>query len=73
MGSVKKHGLPSLACGRHSSFQNVSIQLFQCAHDKLDDLMLANDPRLIGIKSKSDEYVAKMMESVAKAALGWFP
>ena len=42
------------------SSQNSSIQLFQCEHDKLDDLMLANDPRLM---VKSEE--AKLMESVA--------
>ena len=33
--------------GSNISSQNASIQLFQCAHDKLDDLMLANDPRLV--------------------------
>ena len=51
------------------SSQNASIQLFQCAHDKLGDLMLTNDPRLM---AKSDKYVAKLMESVAviKVAIG---
>ena len=51
------------------SSQNASIELFQCAHDKLGDLMLANDPRLT---AKSEEYVAKLMESVAaiKVAVG---
>ena len=48
--------------GSKISSQNASIQLFPCAHDKLGDLMLANDPRLV---AKSDEYVAKLMESVA--------
>ena len=42
------------------SGQNASIQLFQCVHNKLGDLMLANDPRLM---VKSEE--AKLMESVA--------
>ena len=44
------------------SSQNASIQLFQCAHDKLSDLMLANDPKFM---EKSVEYVAKIIESVA--------
>ena len=41
---------------------NAIIQLFQCAHDKLGDLMLANDPRFM---AKSEYYLAKLMESVA--------
>ena len=55
--------------GSNISSQNASIQLFQCAHDKLGDLMLANDPRLM---AKSEEYVAKLMKSVAgiKVAVG---
>ena len=55
--------------GSNISSHNASIQLFQCAHDKLCDLMLANDPRLM---AKSEEYVAKSMESVAviKVAVG---
>ena len=55
--------------GLNISSQNASIQLFQNAHDKLGDLMLANDPRL---KAKSEDDVAKLMESVAviKAAVG---
>ena len=44
--------------GSNISSQNASIQLFQCAHDKLGDLMLANDPRLM---AKLKEYVAKLM------------
>ena len=42
--------------------QNASIQLFQCAQDKLGDLMLASDPRLM---AKSESYVAKLMELIA--------
>ena len=44
------------------SSQNAGIQLLQCAHDKLGDLMLVNDLRLM---AKSEEYVAKLMDSVA--------
>ena len=39
--------------------RNGSIRLFQCAHEKFGDLMLANDPRLM---AKSEEYVVKLME-----------
>ena len=55
--------------GLNISNNNASKQLFQCAHDKLGDFMLANDPRLM---AKSEEYVAKLMESVAviKVAVG---
>ena len=38
--------------GSNISSQNASIQLFQCAHDKLGDLMLANYPKLMA-KSES--------------------
>ena len=44
--------------GWNISSQNESIQLFQCAHDKLGDRMLANSSRLM---AKSEEYVAKLM------------
>ena len=44
------------------SSQNASIQLFQCVPDKLGDLMLANDPRLMAY---SEEYVAKLMKPLA--------
>ena len=47
-GSVKKHGLLSFAVGKHSRLvQTIKmfIQLFQCAQDKLGDVMLANNPR----------------------------
>ena len=44
------------------SSQNANIQLFQNAHNKFGDFMLANDPRLI---SKSKEYESNLMESVA--------
>ena len=47
--------------GSNISSQNASIQLFQCANDKLCDLMLANYFRLM---AKSKEFVAKLMESV---------
>ena len=66
---AKKHCLLLFACkwkafkiGSYISSQNASIQLFQCAHDKLGDLMLANEPRLM---AKSEDYVVKLMESVA--------
>ena len=51
------------------SSQNANIQLFQYAHNKFGDFMLANDPRLI---SKSKEYESNLMESVAviKIAVG---
>ena len=51
------------------SNQNASIQLFQCAQDKLGDLMLVSDPRLM---AKSESYFAKLMESIAviKDAIG---
>ena len=41
--------------GSNISSQNANKQLFQCAHDKLGDLMLTNDLRLM----------AKLMEPVA--------
>ena len=46
-----------------------SIQLFQCASEKLGNLMLANDPRLM---AKSVDEVTKLMESIAviKVAIG---
>ena len=47
--------------GSNISNQNASIQLFQCAQDKLGDLMLASDPRLM---AKSESYVAKLMQSI---------
>ena len=45
------------------------MQAYNCFNDKLGDLMLANDPRLM---TKSEEYIAKLMESVAviKVAVG---
>ena len=59
----------SLNIGSNISSQNASIQLFQCAHDKIGDLMFANNPRLM---AKSEEYVAKLLESIAviKVAVG---
>ena len=42
----------ALKTGSCISNQNASIQLFQCAHDKLGNLMLANDPKLM---AKSEE------------------
>ena len=48
--------------GLNISSQNASIQLFQCVHDKLGDLMLANCPRLM---AKSEDCIAKLIESVA--------
>ena len=55
--------------GSNINNQNTSIQLFQCAQDKLGDLMSASDPRLM---AKSKSYVAKLMESIAviKVAVG---
>ena len=55
--------------GSNIGSENAGIQLFQCAQDKLGDLMLANDPRLL---TKTENYVAKLMESVAviKVAIG---
>ena len=55
--------------GSNISSQNASIRLFQCAHDKLDDLMLANYLRLM---AKLEDYVAKLMELIAviKVAVG---
>ena len=44
--------------GSNISNQNAGIQLFQCAQDKLCDLMLASDPRLM---AKSESYIAKLM------------
>ena len=45
------------------------MQAYNCFNDKLGDLILANDPRLM---TKSEEYIAKLMESVAviKVAVG---
>ena len=54
--------LEALKTESNISSQNASIQLFQCAHDKLGDLMLANDSRFM---AKSEEYVAKLIKSVA--------
>ena len=48
--------------GSNISSQNANKQLFQCAHDKLGDLILANDLRLM---AKLEEHVAKLMEPVA--------
>ena len=48
-------------CSNISS-QNASKQLFQRTHDKLSDLILANDPRLM---AKSEDYVPKLRESAA--------
>ena len=48
--------------GSNISSQNPSIPYFQCAHDKLGGLILANDARLV---VKSEEYVAKLMVSIA--------
>ena len=55
--------------GSNISSQNVSIQFFQCANDKLGDHILVNGPRLM---AKSEEHVAKLMESVGvkKVAIG---
>ena len=39
--------------GSNKSSQNASLQLFQCMHDKLGNLMLANNSRLM---AKSEEY-----------------
>ena len=39
----------------------------QCAHDKLGNFVLANDPRLM---ANSKEYVAKLMVAVIKVAIG---
>ena len=54
---------------RWEAFKNGSIissqnsrTLLKCAHDKLGDIMLANDSRLM---AWSEEYVAKLMDSVA--------
>ena len=41
------------------SSQNASTQLFQCAHDKLGDLMTANDPKLM---AKSEDNAAELMK-----------
>ena len=48
--------------GSNISSRNASTQLFKRAHDKLGDLMLANDLRLMAM---SEENVAKLMESSA--------
>ena len=56
------HRWKAFKIGWNISSQNASIQLFQCAHDKLGDLNLANDSRLT---DKSEEYVAHLMESIA--------
>ena len=47
--------------------RNAGIQLFQCALDKLSNVMLANNFWLM-----SENYVAKLMESVVliKVAIG---
>ena len=51
------------------SSQNASIQLFRWAHDKVGDLMLAYNPRLM---AKSEQCVSKFMGSVVviKVAVG---
>ena len=41
------------------SSQNASMQLFQCLHDKLNNL--ANDPKLM---ARSEEHLAKLIKSV---------
>ena len=55
--------------GSNKSSQNASLQLFQCMHDKLGDLILTNDIRLM---AKLEKYVAKLMKSVVvkKVAIG---
>ena len=53
-------------CVKHKQ-PNASIQLFQCAHDKLGYLILANDPRQI---AKSEEYVGKLVKLVAFTKVG---
>ena len=57
-GSSKR----SLTTNKFQLKKNASKQLSQCAHDKLCDLMLANNPMLM---AKSEEYVAKLLKSVA--------
>ena len=75
MGSAKKHCFflvhkwEAFKNGSNISSRNASIQLFQCAHYKLGDLMLANNPRLM---AKSEQCVSKFMGSVEviKVAIG---
>ena len=53
------HSQEAFKVGSNMSNHQEIIHLFQCAHDKPGDLMLANDPMLM---AKPEEYVANLMQ-----------